>query len=256
MKSYRERDQRSGSRATICRALSKKGFCSRSQAEQLLAAGRVSVNGQVVREKDHWVDLKTDLIAVDRADVSPPAPVYLMLNKPRGLVTTRADEHERATVYDCFQGLNAGWVAPVGRLDKASEGLLFFTNDTPWADRVSSPATHLDKTYHVQVGGLVDEAACRRWEAGVRDASGERLSAKKAAVLRLGTRNCWLELILDEGKNRHIRRLMAAFGLEVLRLIRVAIGPVPLGTLPKGQWRHLSPEEKAAVDAALGAKSS
>ncbi len=222
----------------------------------MVASGRVSVNGKTVRDMEYWVDLAKDILAVDQKDLASSSKVYLMLNKPQGLVTTTADEKDRATVYECLQGWKGGWVAPVGRLDKASEGLLLFTNDTVWADRILAPATHLDKTYHVQVNCLLDEEGVRRLHTGVRDPEGDWLAAKQARLLRRGEKNCWLEIVLDEGKNRHIRRMLQAFGLEVLRLIRTAIGPIALGELEKSRWRALTPVEKSAVDRAIGGKKA
>jgi len=169
-----------------------------------------------------------------------------MLNKPRGLVSTTLDEHGRDTVYRCFDGAGLGWIAPVGRLDKASEGLLLFSNDPQWAARITDPASGPDKTYHVQVDAIPDAGTLRALVAGADDA-GERLRAKTASLLRSGERNAWLEVVLEEGRNRQIRRLLAAFDLDVLRLVRVAIGPLALGELPKGEWRMLTAEEAASL---------
>jgi 23S rRNA pseudouridine2605 synthase len=141
-------------------------------------------------------------------------------------------------------------VAPVGRLDKASEGLLLLTNDSEWGARIAAPETHLDKTYHVQVGAVADEHFVQALMRGVQ-AQGEVLRAKRARCLRAGQKNCWLELILDEGKNRQIRRMTEAMGVEVLRLIRVAVGPLQLGNLAKGEHRALSVDEKRMLDRAL-----
>ncbi|RCK81384.1 MAG: Ribosomal large subunit pseudouridine synthase B [Candidatus Ozemobacter sibiricus] len=251
-------------RISLARALSKLGFCSRRQAEAVIATRTVTVNGQRERDPRRRLDLARDRIAVDGAPVQRPRFVYLMLNKPRGLVTTRADEKGRATVYDCLDDPDLPWVAPVGRLDRASEGLLLFTNDTGWAARLLDPASHVDKTYHVQIDRLADDALLARLRAGVpvsrpsdreaeistaatRRASGqtspEWLAVKRVSVLRSGGKHCWLEIVLDEGKNRHLRRLFEALGIAVLRLIRVAIGALPLGDLPKGAWRFLTPAE-------------
>lgn len=236
-------------RVGLARALSKLGYCSRSQAFALIRAGRVTLNGAVRRDPESPVSLQRDRILVDGQALAAAAPVYLMLNKPRGLVTTAADEKGRRTVYDCLPA-DLPWLAPVGRLDKASEGLLLLTNDSEWAARIAAPETHLDKTYHVQVGAIADAVLLRAMEKGV-SSGGELLRAKRAAVLRSGQRNSWLEVVLDEGKNRHIRRLLAALGVEVLRLIRVAIGPLLLDDLAKGSYRALTAEEKAALDRAL-----
>ena len=184
------------------------------------------------------------IIAVDGVELQDSAPVYLLLNKPRGLVTTTSDERGRDTVYRCFDGAGLPWIAPVGRLDKASEGLLLFSNDPAWAARITDPETGPDKTYHVQVDVVPDESLLAALVAGV-DADGERLRAKSATLLRSGAKNAWLEVVLDEGRNRQIRRLLAAFDTGVLRLVRVAIGNLKLGDLPKSAWRPLTEAEVA-----------
>ncbi len=235
----------------LARALSKLGYCSRSQAFALVRAGRVRLNDRLCRRPEAPVDLERDRIAVDGRAVTAVAPLYLMLNKPRAVVTTACDEQGRDTVYACLPP-DTPWVAPVGRLDKASEGLLLLTNDSEWGARIAAPGSHLDKTYHVQVAALAGPPLLAAIAKGVR-AGGDRLRAKSVGVLRQGEKNTWLEIVLDEGKNRHIRRMLDALGVEVLRLVRVAIGPVVLGDLPKGQVRHLSREEKQALDAALRA---
>ena len=171
-----------------------------------------------------------------------------MMNKPRGLVTTASDEKGRDTVYSLLAGSTLPWVAPVGRLDKASEGLLLLTNDSEWAARVAAPETHLEKTYHVQVGSLAAEELVEALISGVRSDEGDLLRVRRASLLRSGEKNCWLEIILDEGKNRQIRRMLAALGVEVLRLVRVAVGSLQLGNLAKGEYRPLTPGEKASLD--------
>ncbi len=203
------------------------------------------------RDEETWVDLERDRIKVDGQPVTSKTKIYLMLNKPRGMVSTRSDEEGRETVYDCLKREELPWVAPVGRLDKASEGLLLFTNDTRWATRILSPETHLDKTYHVQVDWRGDEELLQRMVKGVPTEEGDFLRAKRVTLLRQGTRNSWLELVLDEGKNRHIRRLLSALGVNVLRLIRVAIGPLKLGSLGKGAFRHLTKEERDSLTEAV-----
>jgi 23S rRNA pseudouridine2605 synthase len=200
------------------------------------------LNGAVVRNPEYPVAPARDRIEVDGRSVAAESKVYLMLNKPRGLITTLRDERGRDTVFRCFDGAALPFVSPVGRLDQASEGLLLFTNDTAWAARLTDPANHVDKTYHVQVDCLADEALTRRLEAGVTT-DGEFLAANNARVLRRGEKNAWLEIVLDEGRNRHIRRLLATCDVRVLRLVRVAIGSLQLGDLPKGQWRALAPRE-------------
>ncbi len=175
--------------------------------------------------------------------------IYLMMNKPRGVVTTASDEQGRKTVYTLLDPLaSLPWIAPVGRLDKASEGLLLLTNDSEWSARITAPETHLEKTYHVQVGTLADEKLLAALRGGVRTEDGDFLRARRVRLLRQGEKNCWLEIVLDEGKNRHIRRMLTQVGVEVLRLIRVAIGPLELGDLPKGMYRRLTPDEKRSLD--------
>jgi 23S rRNA pseudouridine2605 synthase len=179
--------------------------------------------------------------------VPVPAKVYLMLNKPRGVLTTASDEKGRKTVY-AYLDEGLPWVAPVGRLDKASEGLLLLTNDSEWAARVLAPETHLDKIYHVQIGAVADGALIESISRGIRADDGTFLRAKSGQILRGGEKNTWLEIVLDEGKNRQIRRMLAHLQVEVLRLLRVAIGPLKLGELSKGSSRPLTDAEKQALD--------
>ncbi len=239
----------------LARALSKLGYCSRSQAADLIRAGRVRLNGAARHDPETPVHLEKDRIAVDGVELAERQKVYLLLNKPRGVVTTAADEKGRKTVYECL-GEEFSWIAPVGRLDKASEGLLLFTNDSEWSARVLAPETHLDKTYRVQASAIVDHSFAQKMEKGLRTSDGDFLRAKKASVLREGERNTWLEIVLDEGKNRHIRRMLEHFGIEVLRLVRVAIGPLTLGQLAKGAFRPLTTREKLALDKAMETQRS
>jgi 23S rRNA pseudouridine2605 synthase len=234
----------------LARAISKSGFCSRSQAAELIRAGRVKLNGAIRRDPETPVHPGKDKIEIDRSQLATAKKIYFMLNKPRGVVTTASDEKDRETVYE-YLPKDSGWIAPVGRLDKASEGLLLATNDSKWANRVTDPTTHLDKIYHVQIGIVADESLLQKLIAGVASDNGEQLRVKRAGILRHGERNSWLEIILDEGKNRQIRRIFEALGIEVLRLLRVAIGPLQLGDLAKGQSRPLTAQEKTALDAAI-----
>jgi len=226
----------------LARVLSKRGLCSRSQAEQWVRAGRVSVDGRTVSDPYHPTPIDQPRIAIDGHAAESVQAVYVAFNKPRGLVVSTADEQGRNTVYTALAEAGLPWLGPVGRLDKASEGLLLLSNDTTWAAGITEPATHVAKTYHVQVAGQPDESALAAMRVGVGDA-GELLRAKQVTLLRAGEKNAWLEVVLDEGRNRHIRRLLAALGFDVLRLIRVAIGPLALGDLAKGQWRRLDEDE-------------
>lgn len=208
--------------------------------------GRVRVAGRIVRDPEFPVALDAQDIVLDGDTARTSTHHYLLLNKPRGLVTTARDEQGRETVYRCFHGADLGWIAPVGRLDKASEGLLLFSSDPAWAARVTDPDQGPHKTYHVQVDGLPDALLLDALVRGVTDA-GERLQAVSARVLRQGARNAWLEIVLDEGRNRQIRRLLAVHGLGVVRLLRVAIGDLALGDLAKGAWRPLTDVEISAL---------
>jgi 23S rRNA pseudouridine2605 synthase len=232
----------SGKRVTLPRALSKLGYCSRTQGEELIRAGRVTVDGRVVTDIEAWIDLDSAKIAVDGQQVAAEQPVYLMLNKPRGLVTTRHDPEGRPTVFDCLKGHEHAHLSPVGRLDKASEGLLLFTNDTLFANALLDPETHVPKTYHVQIDTLVDDETLEAMTGGIEQ-DGELLKARRAMRLREGEKNAWLEIELDEGKNRHIRRMLEALDIATLRLVRVAIGTLVLGDLEKGALRPLTENE-------------
>jgi 23S rRNA pseudouridine2605 synthase len=203
-----------------------------------------------------------DRIEVDGSPLDKQPAIYLIMNKPRGVVTTASDEKGRKTVYDLLDpGLP--WVGPVGRLDKASEGLLLLTNDSEWAAKITDPASHLDKKYHVQVDCVTDADLLARITRGCaieRDSvdgsslernPDERLRAKGARLLRHGDKNSWLEITLDEGKNRQIRRLLETQGVRVVRLVRVSIGPLELGDLKKGSVRPLTAQEKEEIDRAL-----
>jgi len=234
----------------LARALSKLGYCSRSRAAELIAAGRVKLNGTLPHDPETPVHIGKDRIEIDSQPVEGSSKIYLALNKPRGVVTTAADEKNRETAYAYLpEGLP--WIAPVGRLDKASEGLLLLTNDSEWAARITAPETHLDKTYHVQISAIGDEKVLQSLRNGIRTSDGEFLRLKNVRVLRKGERHSWLEMVLDEGKNRHIRRMLAELKIEVLRLVRVAIGPLTLGDLSKGATRALEQEEKQALDRAM-----
>jgi len=264
-------------RVGLARALSKMGICSRSEAARIIQAGRVRLNGAVKRNPETPVNFGSDRIDVDGSAAVAANKIYLVLNKPRGTIITASDEKGRETVYDLLPPHPASpknpllapgpelvlgpvsgpvkdreipWIAPVGRLDKASEGLLLLTNDSEWAARVLAPDTHMDKIYHVQIGRIAGDELLSALRKGIAS-EGEWLRVKRATRLRSGEKNSWLEIVLDEGKNRHIRRMLEALGAEVLRLVRVAIGPLSLGDLPKGASRPLTPGEKTALDLAL-----
>src|SRR5450755_1260456 len=226
----------------VARVISKLGLGSRTLAAQWVREGRVRINGHVVRDTDFPVRQGQDRIDIAGQDCASAGRLVLMLNKPRGLVTTTKDEQGRDTVYSCLAGAALPWLAPVGRLDKASEGLLLFSNDPAWAARITDPTSGPDKTHHVQIDRLPDASLLAALQHGIA-LGGERLSVRSARCLRTGGRNAWLEIALTEGRNRQIRRLLATFDVSVLRLVRVAMGSLSLGELPKGQWRMLTERE-------------
>jgi len=238
-------------RTGVARTLSKLGIASRSIAARWVQEGRVAVNGRIVHDPESPVIAGRDRILVDGRPVRAAQTRYVMLNKPRGVVTTARDEGGRATVYDCFPEPLAQHLAPVGRLDKASEGLLLFSNDSEWASRLLDPAGHLPKVYHVQVDGHADPDQIERMRAGVRVKNGGMMRVSDVRILRSGQKTCWLEITLHEGRNRQIRRITEALGFKVLRLVRIAIGPLGLGRLAKGESRQLSASELRALEAAL-----
>jgi 23S rRNA pseudouridine2605 synthase len=222
---------------------------------ELIRAGRVRLNGVTRRDPETPVHIGKDHIAVHGHAIQSQSKIYLMMNKPRGVVTTASDEKGRETVYGVLDksGESWPWVAPVGRLDKASEGLVLLTNDSEWGARIAAPVTHISKTYHVQVGAVLGEKMIEAIVQGVTTADGDFLRAREARLLRSGVKNCWVEIVLDEGKNRQIRRMLESLGVEVLRLVRVAIGPLQLGNLTKGAFRALTNDEERMLDRAMAA---
>lgn len=231
----------SATTVSLPRAMSKLGYCSRTEAAALIEAGRVTIDGRPARGLTQRVDLARAVIAVDGTTVAAQDKIYLMLNKPRGLVTTRRDPQQRDTVYDCLPP-DVPFLSPVGRLDKASEGLLFLTNDTQWAEHLMNPASRVPKTYHVKIDCVADQDFVLRLAQPVLD-NGEWLSAASVKLLQTSARSSWIEVVLIEGRNRQVRRMIAAQGAEVLRLVRVAIGGISLGSVGKGDTRALTPSE-------------
>ena len=244
-------------KVSLARALSNLGVCTRSQGAHAVRDGRVRVNGKRVTDAALRVVPESAAITIDGAEAVAAARVYVLLNKPRGLVTTRNDPAGRDTVYSCLTDAGLSFLGAVGRLDRASEGALLFTNDTQWANAISAPASLVRKTYHVQIDTVPDDALLSALRAGVATAAGETLSAVRVEILRAGERRGWLLIELDEGRNRHIRRMLDAQGVAVLRLLRVAIGALALGTLTKGEWRYLTRGEiDALVRPAVSASRS
>lgn len=224
--------------------LSAAGVCSRRAAEDYIAAGRVTVNG-LPASLGQRADPDRDEIRLDgRRLEARAAPVYLMLNKPRGYVTTLSDEKGRRTAADLVRSCGAR-VYPVGRLDLNSEGLLVMTNDGELAQRMTHPSHEVSKTYEVSVSGAVEGAAERL--SALRNLEGEAIRPARVSVLRSSGETAELSVTIHEGKNRQVRRMCAACGLAVRRLRRVREHTLELGTLPVGAWRYLTESEIKAL---------
>ncbi len=220
--------------------LSRAGIASRRGAEKVMAEGRVTVNGETVREMGSKADLATDDVRVDGVRVrAPERPVYLVLNKPKGAVTTRHDPQGRTTVMHLVPSV-AG-LFPVGRLDVTTEGLLLLTNDGEFAERVSHPRYEVARVYEAKVHGVPDEKTIARLRGGVV-VEGERMTADRVRILE-ADRNAWLEVTLHEGRRHEVKRLLEAVGHPVSKLRRVALGPVTTRGLEPGQFRQLTPAE-------------
>ncbi len=228
------------------KVLSAAGVCSRRAAEGYLMAGRITVNGETA-QLGQQADPETDDIRVDGVPLGrEPEAVYLMLNKPRGYVTTVSDEQGRKTVMDLLTGIHTR-IYPVGRLDRDSEGLLLLTNDGALTQRLLHPSHEVSKEYRVTVSGPVEYAAenLRR----IRDVAGMAIRPAEVQMLRREGNRAELRIIIHEGRNRQIRRMCARCGLEVLRLQRVREHCLELGALPLGRWRYLTAAEIAALKA-------
>ena len=235
------------------KVLARAGFASRRGAEQLIVEGRVRVNGEIVRELGAKADVEADDVRVDGVRVKAPrAFVYLVLNKPRGVVTTRADPENRPTVMSLVPAV-AG-LFPVGRLDVTTEGLILLTNDGGFAERVSHPRYEVPRVYHAKVTGVPDDYALERLRRGVR-VDEDLMAVDRVRVLEADN-NAWVEVTLHEGKQHEVRRLLEAVGHPVSKLRRVAFGPVTTKGLEPGQFRSLTPEEVAGLRKGIGARVS
>jgi 23S rRNA pseudouridine2605 synthase len=237
---------------SLARALSKFGVCSRREAERWIEAGRVTVDGRPVLGPQKRIDPRRDRVAVDGLRVGDDTKrIVLVLHKPVRYVTSRTDPGGRPTVYDLIADVGR-WVFPVGRLDRDSSGLLVFTNDHRLGERLTDPAHHVPKTYHVRVHGVPDDQALRALRDGVAlfDGTVSRPARVRALGAVRGGEEAWLEIVLTEGRNRQVRRMCAAVGHDVRELARVAIGGLKLGDLPPGRWRPLTAAEVRSLEAA------
>lgn len=230
---------------TLERVLSKAGLGSRTEARAWVAEGRVKVNGRVTRDPDRWIDMQRDHVRFDDTPLAPRERVYVLLYKPAGYLTTYKDPKGRPTVYDLVSGVGT-FVSPVGRLDLETSGLLLMTNDTQFAERVTNPESHVPKTYLVKASALLTDAQLQMLREGIELSDG---ITRAASVTRLrdSGKHTHFEITLTEGRNRQVRRMVEALGACVLKLVRVRIGAVGIGTLAIGKWRLLTPAEVSAV---------
>lgn len=225
------------------KVLAQAGVASRRASEQLIVAGRVSVNGKVVTVLGTKVDPRRDVIAVDGRELPRQTDplVYIMLNKPRYVLSTVSDERGRKTVADLVDVPER--VYPVGRLDLRSEGLILLTNDGDLAKKLTHASYHVEKEYEVLVRGNPSTETLIRWRRGGTEVDGRPTGRAVVEKLNVEGDTTWLKVILTEGRKRQIREVAEALGHPVIRLTRVRIGPLKLGRLKVGHWRHLTPAE-------------
>lgn len=230
---------------TLERVISKAGLGSRVEARRWIHAGRVQVNNTIVENPDHWVDMERDRVRFDGKPLQRKARVYVLLYKPTGYITTYRDPEGRPTVYDLIADVGT-FVSPVGRLDLDTSGLLLLTNDNQLADRVTSPSSHIPKTYLVKSSKRLSDEQLDLLRNGIELTDGP---TRPAVVTRLrdSEKYTHFEITITEGRNRQVRRMVEALDAKVLKLVRVKLGSLSIGTLQIGKWRHLTKEEVAAL---------
>jgi 23S rRNA pseudouridine2605 synthase len=233
---------KSKSDMTLDRALSRFGLTSRSVACKAILSGLVKINGRVVRDPGVWVNPQKDAIHFNGNRLRQSRRVYLLFYKPKGVITSHGDPEGRKTIYDCL-GENSPWVSPVGRLDKDTSGLILLTNDTDFANYIMDPASQIPKTYVVKANTLVSDDQVARMAEGLQLKRGDRATPQNVRRIEDRGKYSWLEIVLTEGKNREVRRLMEAVGLKTLKLVRTRIGPCSLEGLQPGKWRDLDRSE-------------
>src|SRR5213593_3767511 len=234
---------------TLDRVLSRLGWASRTAAREAIRAGRLKVNGRVVRDPESWVQPEHDVVQLDGQRLKPARKIYLLFYKPKGVITSRGDPSARKTVYDFLRSLGeeGKWVFPVGRLDKDTSGLLLLTNDTEFADFITNPGSRVSKTYLVKASGLISDEGIEKLTAGVQMKRGDWATPQLVRRIEDRGKYTWLEVVLAEGKNREVRRMIEAVGFKVLKLVRTRIGPLTLDGLEVGKGRPLGPAEVAAL---------
>jgi pseudouridine synthase len=231
---------------TLDRVLSRLGLASRTAARQAILAGRLKVNGKVVHDPDLWVKPDHDTLQFNGQRLKPARRTYVLFCKPKGIITSHGDPAGRKTVYECLGDIGK-WVSPVGRLDKDTSGLLLLTNDTEFADHVTNPHSNVLKTYLVKASGILSEETLSRLNAGVEMTRGDWASPISVRRVEDRGKYSWLEVVLAEGKNREVRRMIEAMGFKVLKLVRTGLGPLTLAGLEVGKWRELTRSEVAAL---------
>ncbi len=233
---------------TLERVLSKAGLGSRTDARQWIGAGRVQVNGKLIRTPDHWVDLERDKVTLDNRLVKESEKIYLVLYKPTGYITTFKDPDGRPTVYDLIRPVMAAgrWVVPVGRLDLDTSGLLLLSSDTRFAERITNPDYKIPKTYLVKASTLLSDQQVQQLRDGVILSDGPTQPAQVVRV-RDSAKYSFIEITIHEGRNRQVRRMLETVGSKVLKLVRIQIGGVRIGDLPIGHYRELTPAEVALL---------
>jgi len=231
---------------TLDRALSRFGLASRTEAREAIRAGRIKINGRVVKDPECWLNPQTDAVHLDGNRLRPARRVYFLFYKPKGVITSNGDPDGRKTIYDCLDP-KMPRVVPVGRLDKDTSGLILLTNDNDFANYITDPESEVPKTYMVKANTLVPDELLLVMRQGMKLKRGDYAQPRSVRRIEDRGKYSWLEIVLTEGKNREVRRLLEAVGLKTLKLVRTRIGPCTLEGLQVGQCRPLRADEIASL---------
>ncbi len=237
----RRQDEIIGSKQRLNRAIAACGFCSRRAADELIAAGKVKVNGRSVTDFNFLVDLQKDELSVAGKRLSASPLQYIIIHKPEAIISTCQDEYDRKNILNLLPQ-NLRHLKPAGRLDYDSSGLILLTNDGGFINRLTHPTGEIEKIYQVVVAGKVTPNAIEELKAGVH-LKEAKTKAAKVRLIKNNEQQSIIEIVIREGKNRQIRRMCAQLGLPVVNLVRIGIGKLQLGNLPVGKWRHLTKSE-------------